>query len=44
LIKLELHKHVDFVTDLVDSAGKEHKIEGKIKTISKAWEDYTFTM
>lgn len=44
LIKLELHKHVDFVTDLVDSAGKEHKIEVKIKQISKAWEDYTFTM
>lgn len=39
-----MHKHVDYVTDLVDSAGKEHKIEIKIKQISKAWEDYTFTM
>lgn len=37
LIKLELHKHVDYVTDLVDSAGKEHKIETKIKQISEAW-------
>jgi predicted protein tyrosine phosphatase len=44
LIKLELHKHVDYVTDLVDSAGKEHKIETKIKQISEAWADYTFTM
>jgi dynein heavy chain len=44
LIKLELHKHVDFVTDLVDSAGKEHKIETKIKQISEAWTEYTFTM
>jgi dynein heavy chain len=31
LLKCELHKHVDYVTDLVDSAGKEHKIEIKIK-------------
>jgi len=44
LLKCELHKHVDYVTDLVDSAGKEHKIEIKIKQISKNWEDYTFVM
>jgi dynein heavy chain len=44
LIKLELHKHIDFVSDLVDSAGKENKIELSIKKISKNWEQQEFTM
>jgi len=44
LIKLELHKHIDFVSDLVDSAGKENKIELSIKKISKNWEEQVFTM
>lgn len=43
LIKLELFKFAEDVSELVESAGKEAKIETNITKISKAWEGYEFT-
>lgn len=42
LIKLELFKYAEDVTELVESAAKEEKIEKNINKIQKAWEGYEF--
>lgn len=38
LIKLELHKFSEEVTELVDGAQKESKIEIKLNSIQGVWE------
>ena len=38
LIKLELYKYSEEVTELVDGAAKEAKIESKLKVIQETWE------
>ena len=42
LINLELHKFAEEVQDLVDGAGKEAKIESKLKVIIEIWESQYF--
>ena len=42
LIKLELYKYSEEVTELVESAQKEAKIEGNLVKIEKIWEDQNF--
>lgn len=42
LIQLELHKFSEEVTELVDGAQKESKIEFKLNTIQGIWEEYVF--
>lgn len=39
LIKLELYKYAEEVSELVDSAQKESKIESNLAKIEKIWED-----
>jgi dynein heavy chain len=39
LIKLELYKYSEEVTELVDGAQKESKIENNLMKIEKIWED-----
>ena len=39
---MELHRFVDDVNELVDGAAKEAKIETKLGTIIKTWEDFDF--
>jgi len=39
LIKLELYKYAEEVTELVDGAQKEAKIETKLNAIQAVWED-----
>ena len=42
LIKLHLYKYAEEVTELVDGAQKEAKIEQKLGVIQKTWEGYVF--
>ena len=42
LIKLQLYKYSEEVTELVDSAQKESKIESKLSLIEKIWEEQIF--
>lgn len=42
LINMELHKFGEDVTELVEGAAKESKIEGKLANIVKTWEDYSY--
>jgi dynein heavy chain len=42
LIQLQLHKYAEEVTELVEGAQKESKIEGKLNVIQKVWEAETF--
>jgi dynein heavy chain len=42
LIKLELYKYSEEVTELVESAQKEAKIEGNLIKIEKIWEEQKF--
>lgn len=42
LIKLELYKYSEEVTELVDGAQKESKIESNLAKIEKIWEDQKF--
>lgn len=42
LIKLQLYKYSEEVTELVDSAQKESKIENKLGQIEKVWEEQKF--
>jgi dynein heavy chain len=42
LIKLELHKYAEEVTELVDGAQKEAKIEIKLNNIQTIWEEQSF--
>jgi dynein heavy chain len=42
LIKLELFKYAEDVTELVEGAAKEEKIEMNINKISKIWESLEF--
>jgi len=42
LIKLHLYKYAEEVTELVDGAQKEAKIELKLGVIQKTWEGYVF--
>jgi dynein heavy chain len=42
LIKLELYKYSEEVTELVDGAQKESKIENNVIKIEKIWEDQKF--
>ena len=42
LIQLELHKFSEEVTELVDGAQKESKIETKLNTIQGIWETQAF--
>jgi dynein heavy chain len=42
LIRLELHKYSEEVTELVDGAQKESKIENKLNTIQACWDDQVF--
>jgi dynein heavy chain len=42
LIKLELYKYSEEVTELVDGAQKESKIENNLVKIEKIWEDQKF--
>ena len=37
ILELQLHEHVDDVSDIVETAQKELKIETKLKMISDAW-------
>jgi dynein heavy chain, axonemal len=43
LIKLHLYKYAEEVTEIVDGAQKESKIEGKVSVISRTWDDLAFT-
>jgi len=43
LIKLHLYKYSEEVTEIVDGAQKESKIEGKVNNIAKTWDDQFFT-
>lgn len=43
LIKLELFKYAEDVTELVDGAAKEEKIETNLNKISKQWEALEFS-
>ena len=43
LIKLHLYKYSDEVTEIVEGAQKESKIEGKVNVIAKTWDDLPFT-
>jgi len=43
LIKLHLYKYADEVTEIVDGAAKESKIETKVGVISRTWDDLKFT-
>jgi len=42
LIQLQLYKYAEDVTELVDSATKEAKIESKLNAIEKIWEEEKF--
>jgi len=42
LIQLELHKYAEEVTELVDGAQKEAKIETKLNNIQGIWEQQVF--
>lgn len=42
LIRLELHKYSEDVTELVDGAQKEAKIETKLNTIQSTWDTQVF--
>tara|TARA_B110000285_G_C15133509_1_gene625264 strand:- start:230 stop:487 length:258 start_codon:yes stop_codon:yes gene_type:complete len=42
LIKLELHRFAEEVSELVDGAAKEAKIETKLKVIVETWEGQYF--
>jgi dynein heavy chain len=39
LLKLHLYRYAEEVTELVDGAAKEDKIEGKLNVIQSTWED-----
>jgi dynein heavy chain len=43
LIKLNLYKYAEEVTEIVEGAQKESKIESKVNIISKTWDDLKFT-
>lgn len=43
LIKLHLYKYAEEVTEIVEGAQKESKIESKVGVISKTWDDLKFT-
>jgi dynein heavy chain len=43
LIKLHLYKYAEEVTEIVDGAQKEAKIETKVNVISRTWDDLDFT-
>lgn len=43
LIKLHLYKYADEVTEIVDGAAKESKIETKVSVITRTWDDLKFT-
>lgn len=43
LIKLHLYKYAEEVTEIVDGAQKEAKIESKVNVISRTWDDLAFT-
>ena len=43
LIELELFKFSEEVTELVDGAQKEDKIENKLNVIQSVWEEQLFT-
>ena len=43
LIKLQLYKYSEDVTELVDSAQKESKIENNLGKIERIWEEQKFT-
>ena len=43
LIKLHLYKYSDEVTEIVDGAQKEDKIEKKVGLIARTWDDQKFT-
>jgi len=43
LIKLELHRFAEEVSELVEGAAKESKIESKLKNIETIWETQVFS-
>lgn len=43
MIKLSLYKYAEEVTEIVDGAAKESKIETKVGVISRTWDDLKFT-
>lgn len=43
LIKLELYKYAEDVTEIVDGAQNEAKIENKLGNITKTWDSQDFT-
>lgn len=43
LIKLHLYKYAEEVTEIVEGAQKESKIESKVNVISRTWDDLSFT-
>ena len=43
LIKLHLYKYSDEVSEIVDGAQKEDKIEKKVAVTSRTWDDNKFT-
>jgi len=43
LIKLSLYKYAEEVTEIVDGAAKESKIETQVGVISRTWDDLKFT-
>lgn len=43
LLQLHLYKFADEVTEIVDGAQKESKIETKVNVISRTWDDCNFT-
>lgn len=43
LLKLSLYKYADEVSEIVDGAAKESKIESKVGVIARTWDDLKFT-
>lgn len=43
LLALKLHEHVDDVSEVVETASKELKIENKLKSIEELWNRSTVT-
>ena len=40
MVSLELHMHVDDVSEIVETAAKEKKIEDKLTIIEDAWAEF----
>ncbi|KAH8062602.1 dynein light chain binding protein [Aureococcus anophagefferens] len=44
LLALELHRHVDGIMEVVETANKENKVEAKLGAIERSWSEANFEM